>query len=127
MSLGTECIEFERSVDSYIFIDERQLCCDTGYSVFMMSFFPFQRLISEVTWSIVTKFIYMFDGDQNFKKKLGQKFGSPSVTVGQLVYFVVSCFMSSRSGFLYTFCVYSPCSVNWNGCARRLVARVTIM
>ena len=49
------------------------------------------------------------------------------VTVGQLVHFVVSCFLNSRSGFLYTFCVYSPCSVNWNDCARRLDARVTIM
>jgi len=48
-----------------------------------------------------------------------------SWSVGLIWY--VSCFMSSRSGFLYTFCVYSPCSVNWNGCARRLVARVTIM
>ena len=50
-----------------------------------------------------------------------------SVTVGQLVHFVVSCFLNSRSGFLYTFCVYSPCSVKWNDCARRLDARVTIM
>ena len=40
---------------------------------------------------------------------------------------VVLCFMSSRSVFLCIFCVYSPCSVNWNGCARRLDARVTIM
>jgi len=28
------------------------------------------------------------------------------VTVGQLVYFVVSCFMNSCSDFLHTFCVY---------------------
>ena len=42
-----------------------------------------------------------------------------NVTVGQLVYFDVSCFMRSRSVFLYSFCVYSPCSVNWNGCACR--------
>jgi len=32
------------------------------------------------------------------------------VTVGQLVYFDVSCFMSSRRVFLYTFCVYSCAS-----------------
>ena len=49
------------------------------------------------------------------------------VTVGQLVYFDVSCFMKSRSGFPYTFCVYSPCSVNWNDCARQPVACVIIM
>ena len=34
-------------------------------------------------------------------------FGGPPVTVGQLVYFDVSCFMRSCSVFLYTFCVYS--------------------
>ena len=50
-----------------------------------------------------------------------------TVTVGQLAHFVVSCFLNSRSGFLYTFCVYSPCSVNGNDCARRLDGRVTIM
>ena len=41
----------------------------------------------------------------------------PPVTVGQLVYFDVSCFMSSHSVFLYTFCVYSRklVHVQWTG------------
>ena len=52
----------------------------------------------------IASFLFL-DGIEPF---FGRQFSMwHSVTVGQFVYLDVSCFMSSRSVFLYTLCVYS--------------------
>ena len=71
-----------------------------------------------MTFAVKRQLIY-------FERTLVARGGS--VTVGQLFILMCPCFMSSRSGFLHTFCVYVVHEFMFSELERRPVRRVTII